>query len=581
MAPFLQLPDTVDAALTAIHQGGIGDALESATLDFKEDPDRVHLRKGPSYQPRGNSDARAIEVLIDEAICFANGTAGDGYIVFGVADKTPGPEAFTGTDRDPGYLTKKILDNTRPPLRVEAWETERFSTRIIVFRVPEGLTVYSRRNGAATHRVGSSCQPLEGETRRRLEHERTNPDYTARPTGLLPEDLDPDALGQARSYLSATRQATGHSGTPPHTAMDLLRVLDLVASDGSPKYAAEILFHRRTGDRPLARYFYRNSPLGQPTITDLRDPLILSARRLHELVRTHSDTEIARVDLGLGQEASVPTFPAQAVDEAITNALVHRDWALTEPVLVDHAALTLKVSSPGGLPPGVSRDRLLTTPSRPRNPSLMNAMRILGLVEHSSAGFDRMWLAMLTTGRPAPVVESDDYLVTVSFYAGNPDEQFIRAVNKVRIDVCPSLADDVTGVIIFRYLSDHSVLSAATAATLLQTPLTEARQMMAHHVSTGLIVTTDARPDEWTLSSGVRDLISDTLTVPPAVPTVQKWIEEHIASGEALTNRMIASATGADGREVTTTLRFLSASGVIRKDPDGPSRGSGVRWIAT
>lgn len=569
-----QVPAFIDDALTAIFEGATGNDRESAVLDFKEDPARTG--------ERGNADARAIEILLDEAICFANGVAGDGYIVFGVADKTPGPAAFTGTDRDADYLVKRILDKTRPPLRVEGRTVERNGATLILFRVPEGLTVYTRTSGAATQRVGTSCLPLEGTARRQLEHVRTNPDFTARPSHISVDELDADALAQARHLLRTSREARGDNVTPPHTTADLLRLLDLLTPAGQPTVAAEILFHRSTADRPLARYCYRNSPMGQPTITDLRDPLVLSARRLQELVRTHSDTEIARVDLGLGQEASVPTFPAQAVDEVTTNALVHRDWALTEPVVIDHAALTLKVTSPGGLPPGVDESRLLTTPSRPRNPSLMNALRILGLVEHSSAGFDRMWLSMLRTGRRAPVVETDDYAVTVTFHAGNPDDRFIRALNTLDsgLNQGSRISDDVSAVVVFRYLADHSVLTLTTAEKVLQASVDDARQTMAHHVSTGLVIPTETRPDEWTLSTRARDLIADTLPVPPAAPTVQKWIEEHIAAGEALTNRTIASATGAAGPEITTTLRFLRASGVIRKDPAGPSRGPGVQWVS-
>lgn len=267
------------------------------------------------------------------------------------------------------------------------------------------------------------------------------------------------------------------------------------------------------------------------------------------------------------------------MDEATTNALVHRDWALTEPVVVDHAALTLKVMSPGGLPPGVERNRLLTTQSRPRNPTLMNALRGLGLAEQSSRGFDRMWLSMLGTGRSAPTVAADENTVTVTFHAGDPDKKFIRALNSVSTGLGSGMSDDVSGVVVFRYLTDHSVLTVATAAALLQAPAEEARHILAYHVTTGLVSPTETRPDEWTLSSRVRALVADTLSVPPAVPTVQKWIEEHVAAGEALTNRIIASATGAAGPEITTTLGFLRDSGVIRKDPDGPSRGPGVRWI--
>ncbi|KAA8719725.1 ATP-binding protein, partial [Corynebacterium flavescens] len=93
---------------------------------------------------------------------------------------------------------------------------------------------------------------------------------------------------------------------------------------------------------------------------------------------------------------------------------------MTDPGVVDQSALMLKVQSPGSLPTGVASDKLLSTQSMPRNPCLMNAMRVLGLVEQSSQGFDRMWLSMLISGREAPEVEEGSESVSVTFLAGTP-----------------------------------------------------------------------------------------------------------------------------------------------------------------
>lgn len=563
------LPTEVAAALDRIWDGAVADDLETATLDFKEDP--VH-------HPGGNPDAKAIELLIDATICFANGEAGDAYLVFGVGDRRHGPDAFTGTDRDADELTRKVFNSTRPNLRIEPTVVDSHGCRIIVFRVPAGLTVYTRTSGAATYRDGDRCRPLEGEVRRNLEYRRTNPDYTARPSRIPAADLDPDALARARDLITRSRAVRGDGVPAPRTTDELLQLLDLVTASGKPAVAAEILFHRRPGDRPLARFLYRNSPMGQPMVTELCDPLVMTAGRLQELVRIHADEEIIRVDLGLGQEAAVPTFPAAAVDEVITNALVHRDWGLTDAVVVDQSALTLTVTSPGGLPAGVRADRLLSTPSRPRNPCLMNALRVLGLVEQSSRGFDRMWLAMLATGREAPSVEVDDYAVGVTMYAGEPDTAFIRALASMRTEFGDGIVDDVACVSVFRYLTRHAVISLSGAVRLLQMSETSTGQMMAFTVSQGLTVPTGVRSGEWTLSERARSLIGESMDVPPAVQTVQRWVEERIAAGESLTNREIAEATGADSREVTTILRYLKASGVVQKDPEGPGRGPSVRW---
>ena len=286
------------------------------------------------------------------------------------------------------------------------------------------------------------------------------------------------------------------------------------------------------------------------------------------------------MDLGLGQESPVPTFPAQAVDEVITNALVHRDWGLTDAVVVDQSALTLTVTSPGGLPAGVRVDRLLSTPSRPRNPCLMNALRVLGLVEQSSRGFDRMWLAMLSTGREVPTVDVDDYSVSVSMYAGEPDADFIRVLAGVRSAFGDEISGDVGCVAVLRYLTRHSMISLSSASKLLETAEPQVAQIMTFMVGKGVIVPGDAGRGEWILSGRSRELVGASMDVPPAVPTVQRWIEEKVSAGDAVTNRDVVAATGADAREVTTILRYLQTSGVLTKDPTGPGRGPAVRWIA-
>lgn len=226
---------------------------------------------------------------------------------------------------------------------------------------------------------------------------------------------------------------------------------------------------------------------------------------------------------------------------------------MTDPVVVDQSALVLKVQSPGSLPTGVASDKLLSTQSMPRNPCLMNAMRVLGLVEQSSQGFDRMWLSMLISGREAPEVEVGSESVSVTFLAGTPDEAFIQALNSVSANLTPGLTEDVGCVIIFRYLTRHSAVSFSSAVTLLQTSEGTARQIMVFLVQQRLVTPVDTRPDE--------------------------WIEERMLAGEALTNKEISHATGVPSRDVTDVLRYLASNGVIMKDSNGPSRGPGVRWV--
>ena len=89
------LPNVVADALERIWEGATADDLESAVLDFKEDP---------AHTPTRNATAKVVDMLVKTATCFANGSAGRAFIVFGIADRTPGPDAFNGTDRDPADI---------------------------------------------------------------------------------------------------------------------------------------------------------------------------------------------------------------------------------------------------------------------------------------------------------------------------------------------------------------------------------------------------------------------------------------------------------------------------------------------
>ncbi|GAA2098439.1 MULTISPECIES: hypothetical protein [Brevibacterium] len=63
--------------------------------------------------------------------------------------------------------------------------------------------------------------------------------------------------------------------------------------------------------------------------------------------------------------------------------------------------------------------------------------------------------------------------------------------------------------------------------------------------------------------------------------SAQAWVEAHLAEGQALSNREVVAATGIDSKEATALFRFLKQIGTAVKDPEGPDRGAGVRWIAS
>ena len=564
--------EALQAALRAIEEGASGDSQESEFLEFKEDP-AVHSRGG-------NPDAKLTEILADETVCFSNSDAGVAYIVVGVSDRKSGREAFTGTDRQPEWFEKKIFDNTRPNIAVEAREMMWADARLVALRVPRGLTLYQRPRGQAGKRMGSDCVPLSEEQRRDIAFRRANPDFSAYPSIRPLSEIDPVAIDQARQLLASKRAIMGNTLPAPNTTEELLLELALLTVDGKLTFAGEILFMPPQRGRVTMQHQLRTVPGGEPKITRISAPLVTAFLRLGPLIQTNASSEVANIQLGNGQEVAVPAFPERAVDEVVANAAAHRDWDAVSPIVVEQSPTELKVWSPGGLPVGVTVENLLTTQSIPRNPTLMSALRMLGLAEQASRGFDRMWVSMLSTGRTPPSVQASANFVEVSLSSGRVDKEFVVALARLREVYGAELFESVNGLIIARHLMDNPILTTSTAAQLMQVSFDQASGVLGFYANARFLEQLRDAP-EWVLSGQAREAMRIGEDRVVTTVTIQEWVETQLREGKSLSSREVAEELGVDRRDVTRIFTHLRDIGRAKIDPKGASRGPTVRWIRT
>ncbi|HUS13973.1 MAG TPA: ATP-binding protein [Chloroflexia bacterium] len=103
----------------------------------------------------------------------------------------------------------------------------------------------------------------------------------------------------------------------------------------------------------------------------------------------------------------VPEYPVQAVREAVTNAIAHRDYSLHgQKVQVRMFDDRLEIESPGGLAGPVTLDTLELRRFS-RNPRLAQAMYLLRLVEEMGTGIRRIKRALADLGSGVPTFRSD------------------------------------------------------------------------------------------------------------------------------------------------------------------------------
>lgn len=182
----------------------------------------------------------------------------------------------------------------------------------------------------------------------------------------------------------------------------------------------------------------------------------------------------------------VPKVDMGAFREAVANALVHRDYHRLGAVHVRLDDWGLNISNPGGLVEGVTLQNLLTTEPRPRNPSLADAMKRIGIVERSGRGVDKIYRGMLRFGRPEPdYSRTDNNNVILQLSTVEADEVFLQLVveqeNKQQGTSLP-----IDSLIVLATLREQKRLDVGTLAKQLQRDEAQARRTLESLVEAGL-----------------------------------------------------------------------------------------------
>ena len=126
------------------------------------------------------------------------------------------------------------------------------------------------------------------------------------------------------------------------------------------------------------------------------------------------NTRLAYEIKGLRRK-EIPEYPIEALREAITNALMHRDYFHEGAnVFVEVFSDRIEISNPGGLPNGLKKEEFGKKSVR-RNPLIADILHRAGLIEKLGTGINRMKEVMLKYGLKKPIYKFNDFF-TVIFY---------------------------------------------------------------------------------------------------------------------------------------------------------------------
>jgi ATP-dependent DNA helicase RecG len=364
-----------------------------------------------------------------EAVCaFANDLAGSGRpgVVFIGARDDGSPSGISVTDEllcqisdiktDGNILPPPTLNVTKHMLRgremavVTVWPADsppvRYKGRVYIRIGPrrgiasaqdERILNEKRRHGDRPFDV----RPVPSAALSDLDRRRFEDEY-------LPAAFASDVLAaNERSFeqrLAATKMVVA-ADEPTPTALGLL-VLSHRTRDFIP--GAYVQFLRIAGCE-LA------DPVSDEQILD--GPVTEVLRRTDEKLSAHNRTA---VDLTSNdRERRTSLYPMPALQQIVRNAIMHRSYEVTNaPVRVTWYDDRIEITSPGG-PFGAVTVENFGQPgvSDYRNPSLAEALRVLGFVQRFGVGIATARRELQANGNPPAEFEVNPSYVSVSLRA--------------------------------------------------------------------------------------------------------------------------------------------------------------------
>lgn len=447
----------------------------------------LSLPEGPRLEfKRVGNNARKLETVV----ALAN-TSG-GLLVLGVEDpqRAHGGDRLYGVEENPESvddLRRQIAQRITPPLalpdsdppRVVYWPCTLRSGQpghLAIIRVAKSSTIHSLVDGGTYARFDRSNRQLSAAEITRLSLQRGKTSVVDQPVDLdlaLLDTVSWQRYARARQLTRALPEALRHLGLAVADDAGRLR----------PTRAAVLLFAEQPGgllrSKCAVRVFhYRGDRVVHTAAPNLVRPPQTVSGALSEQIRLA--IELIKSELSTGVQVGplgfeiVQSYPLRVLREAITNAVIHRDYGISADIQVRIFDTRIEIENPGSLPGRVTIGNIDTVGSQPRNVSLVDHLREFPEPPNLDAGegVRMMFSVMAQAGLFQPAFTTDATLA----------REAVQVV--LRNQARPSIWDQVVD-----YLKQHPTIGNQEIRQILRTddPTKASKQLMAW-VEDGILV---------------------------------------------------------------------------------------------
>ena len=342
--------------------------------------------------------------------CVAFANAQGGTLFVGYEDKTKEPP------RDQLVATKEIND-TLSRLRGLCFNVGISASEIKVhpnggeyfelYVAPSLKSIATTSDAKIYIRIGDKCEPIRNEEIQRLSIEKGAYQWEVLPTAITYKDIPRDNIERFVNDIRNSDRVKAHIKQMSddeiiehYNLVDENQVTNLgVLWLGTSRQRSKISY-------PITvQYIVYDSLEQKVRKEEWHDNTMTPKELLLEIEKAATELNYAyEIPDGLFRK-QIRHYHPKVIRELLLNAFAHHCFTISNDIMICVYPDRMEISSPGGLPLGVTKDNILHQRHR-RNPHFITIMSDLKLMEGEGSGYDLIYEISSLDSKKPPVIES-------------------------------------------------------------------------------------------------------------------------------------------------------------------------------
>lgn len=342
--------------------------------------------------------------------CVALANAQGGTIYVGFEDKSKLPEPTQTVTNEEVNDTVSRLRGLCFNVSISASEIKTYENGGEYFELyiaPSLKSIATTSDAKIYMRIGDKCEPVRNEEIQRLSIEKGAYQWEVLPTATKYQDIPKENIAQFVSDIRDSDRVKAH--VKQMSDEEIVEHYNLVDGDRMTNLGVLWLGSRQQRSKisyPITvQYLVYNNLEQKVRKEEWHDNSMNPKDLLLSIESMATELNYAyEIPDGLFRK-QIRHYHPKVIRELLLNAFAHHCFTISNDIMICVYPDRMEISSPGGLPLGITKDNILHQRHR-RNPHFTTIMCDLKLMEGEGSGYDLIYeISSMDSKRP-PIIES-------------------------------------------------------------------------------------------------------------------------------------------------------------------------------